>query len=98
AFKSTNGTVRIILINKGNTYAAQTHVSLKIPGLDLGSGQILTLQAPSLAATSGVTLGGAGVSGSGGWAPQSTRSIKVVNSTLDITVPKASAVLVTLIP
>ena len=61
-----DGGVRVALINKDATTAAD--VSVTIPSLPGdGSAEVMRLEAASLTARSGVTLGGASVGEDGGW-------------------------------
>jgi hypothetical protein len=105
ATRALDGTVRVVLINEG-TRAGTVAVRLR-PGATTGgastaagTGTLERLQAPSTAATSGVTLGGQGFGAAtgllAGRAQVSTVAARHTEYT--VTVPAGSAAMLTLAP
>ncbi len=95
ATRSPTGRTRIVLINKSTT--AITNVQLQVPGSG-GKASLEWLQAPSAAAKTGVTLGGRtfGTSTKTGQLPSMrTAPITATQGSYSITLPAASAVLLT---
>jgi len=97
ATQGTDGTLRVTLINQDPD--AEHDVSLKLAGAS-GTGSLETLAAPSLAATSGVTLGAQTFGDetttgklSGG---SSTTPVAPVSGTYTVPVPAGSAALLTI--
>jgi hypothetical protein len=89
------GTIRIAIDNLATEGLAQS-VSIPLSG----SGYAATyeeLAGPSLEATSGVTLGGVGLTATGQWRPRSTKLSRMGHS-FRVRVHPASAVIVTLSP
>ena len=93
-----DGVERVVLINKDP--AAEHDVSLAMPGAP-ASGSIETLTAPAVNATSGVTLGGQtfGAETSTGTLPTpGTTPLQSAAGTFTISVPAASAAMLTVTP
>ncbi|GGH08070.1 glycosyl hydrolase family 79 C-terminal domain-containing protein [Silvibacterium dinghuense] len=89
--RGEDGAVKVVLFNK-STDAVEIDLDLgrKSSGLNA-----LYLTGPSLAATDGMTLGGAAVSGDGGWEPSAPEVLPVRGRRAVLTLPAASAILVT---
>ncbi len=79
---ATNGS-RTVTVNLGGTYTRADHIRLTGPALD---------------ARTGITLGGSTVAGDGTFGPVTRTPVTVSGSTLTLTLPPASATLVTLTP
>ncbi len=95
ATRSPTGRTRIVLINKSTTTI--THVQLQVPGSG-GNASLDWLQAPSASSTTGVTLGGrtfGTASRTGQLPPAHTVSITATQGSYSLTLPAASAVLLT---
>ncbi len=96
ATRATDGTLRVILINDDTT--TDHVVSLQTPG-DASGATLEWLQAPSITATSGVTLGGQsfGNETSTGTlpGPVATTNVAPASGSYSIDLPPASAVLLT---
>ena len=92
----THGTTRIMLINKAPSTAATVTVTDPGAGTAPFAEQLLT--GPSATATTGVTLGGASFGAAtptGVLAPPAQASVPQANGALTVTVPAASALLLT---
>ncbi len=90
------GKVRVVLINKDPSNAYQ--VELQVAG-HAGPGQLERLEAPSVGARGGVTLGGrtfGGETGSGRLPTPRTEAVTAAGGTYSVTVPAGSAALLTL--
>jgi len=95
ATRATDGTTRVVLINKDPSNGYQ--VKLQVPGA-LGPAQLERLQAPSVSSTSGVTLGGqtfGGETRTGTLGKPHTETAIPVAGSYVLTVPAASATLLT---
>jgi hypothetical protein len=68
--------------------------AVSIAGGSQGDAQVMRLAAPSVSALRGVTLGGSGVGSDGRWGGVS-ESARIQNGRAVLTVPAASAALVT---
>jgi hypothetical protein len=99
ATQDTSGQMRVILINKDPSQSSD--VSLQLP-VDSGNLTETWLTAPSVAATTGVTLGGEGFSDptTTGTLPRNPNLPQVASTggLYDVTVPAGSAVLLTPAP
>jgi hypothetical protein len=87
----SDGSTNIVLNNKDATNDIQATVDV---GTTVSSAEAVYLQGPSLTATSGVTLAGAGVSPVGAWTPNAPYALPVSGSMITVLVPAASAALV----
>ncbi len=85
-----DGTTHVVLVNKDATTAVRASVRM---GGDVGAASALYLQAPSLTALSGTTLGGAAVTAEGSWAPGTAEALAVAGETVTVNVPPSSAAL-----
>jgi Glycosyl hydrolase family 79 C-terminal beta domain len=87
-----DGGVRLALINKDASTAAD--VSIAIPSLSGdAAASVLRLEAPSLEARSGVTLGGSSVAADGGWMPGPLEAAERSSGAWHIHLAAASAAL-----
>jgi hypothetical protein len=87
----TDGSINVVLSNKDATTPIQASVDT---GGAVASAEAIYLQGPSLTATSGVTLAGAGVSPTGAWKSSAPYSVPVSGNAITVLVPPASAALV----
>ena len=92
AVTNTDGTFRLILINKDLNNDTTVSVTTS---QTFQSATVLYLTAPSVDATTGVTFGGAAVAPDGTWKPTTAQQIPVNNFSSSIVVPKTSAVVIT---
>jgi hypothetical protein len=95
ATRSTTGRTRVVLINKSTTNPAV--VTLQVPSAG-GKASLEWLQAPSVSATAGVTLGGrtfGTASRTGRLGAPKTTPITATAGSYEIAVPAASAVMLT---
>jgi len=98
AFFAPNGSVHLVLVDFAPSGAQRLHVRLRLSP-SFRAGPILRLQAPGLRATSGVTLGGRGVSAEGTWSPVARLPyVSGGPGSLELQMPASSAALVTLYP
>ncbi len=86
------GAVTVTVINKD----MRRDAAVEIAGLAPGRGAVMRLAAPSLTATTGVTLGGAPVNGDGIWSGAKSDPVRIAGGKARLAVPAASAALVTL--
>ena len=91
AVGAPDGSTSLVLVNKDRTKRVHATVDL---GKAATSASVARLAGPSLDATSGVTLAGAGVKPTGEWAPAPLPYLVPSGSSLVIDVPPASAALV----
>jgi hypothetical protein len=91
AVGQADGSTNVALVNKDGVHAVQATVDV---GRALKAASAIYLEASSLAATTGVTLGGAPISPAGEWTFNSPRALPVSGNTVTVTVPEASAALV----
>jgi hypothetical protein len=86
-----DGTMRVVLVNKDATYTVHANVNV---GVTANSASALYLEAPSLGALTGVTLGGAPITPAGSWSPGAPIAVATSGQVVTIDVPPASAALV----
>jgi hypothetical protein len=98
AVETANGGLQVVLINKDSKFEANVQLNVAIPRAHFSAAKATWLLAPSLTSTSGITLGGVGIADNGTWSPKVPGSVKVTGSTLNIAVPPASALLLTMNP
>ena len=79
--------LHIAVINKNEN---DVHVDISAEGLR-GAAQCLTLRAPAIDSTVGVTFGGGTVTADGSWIPKELKSVQVKNGRLSVDVAKISA-------
>jgi hypothetical protein len=80
--------LQIAIINKEQ--AKHIHVEISIEGLRAAAHR-LTLRAPAIDSTTGVTLGGGTIGGAGSWAPKNLQKLTAQNGRLSVDVAKCSA-------
>jgi Glycosyl hydrolase family 79, N-terminal domain len=90
---SDDGIVRVALINKEASTAAD--VTLEVRPAPAAAATALRLLGPSLVTSRGATLGGAAVAPNGTWAPVNMDTIAGQAGNYAVTVPAASAALLT---
>ena len=86
-----DGSTSVLLVNKDATSGVTAAVDI---GAASSSATAVFLRAPSLDATSGVTLGEAGITPGGAWSPRAPYSLPIAGNVVSVVVPPASAVLV----
>jgi hypothetical protein len=94
AVRAADGNLRIGLINKDLARGVRVTIDA---GNEFRDVSIVRLTGPSAAATSGITLGGAGVDEFGEWAPSEERAA-LTGPAISIELPSASAALVVMNP
>lgn len=92
---ASDGTLRITAINREPSTPVQVRVS---PGRAYTHAGTVRLTGPSLSATSGITFAGSGVSSTGIWTPKSQEAVYTLSGVYAISVPAASAAVLTLGP
>ena len=98
AFLSPSGDLHIALVNFASPEAQRLLVRLRVAP-SFGAGTVLRLTAPGPGATSGITLGGRGVSPTGTWSPSAALPrVSGEPGSLELYMPPGSAALVTLQP
>ncbi|MGA9859811.1 MAG: glycosyl hydrolase family 79 C-terminal domain-containing protein, partial [Solirubrobacteraceae bacterium] len=96
ATRAADGRVRIVLINKDP--AAGRTVTVRLPAGSATTATVERMQAPSVTASRGVTLGGHGygqATSTGQLAPPHLSTISAAHGSLNVSVPHGSAALVT---
>jgi hypothetical protein len=97
ALRMPSGGLHFVIVDDDPTGSGAL-VRLRLPH-GLGSASLLTLSAPSLTSTSGVTLGGHAVAADGSWRePANPKLVAVHEGSVSVAIPAASAVLVTIPP
>jgi hypothetical protein len=86
-----DGSVRVVIVNPSPATAAE--ISVRTPGYR-GRATVQWLTGPSLAATSGVSLGGAQVGGDGVWRSHAAIPLAASANGVDVHVPGATAALI----
>ncbi|MEI8290172.1 MAG: glycosyl hydrolase family 79 C-terminal domain-containing protein [Verrucomicrobiota bacterium] len=85
--------LRVVLINKELTNSVVASI---VTGLPNKKAQVIRLAAPSAASTEGVTLAGSAVAGDGTWKPLPGAPVSCVNGKFEVSLPAASAALLTI--
>jgi hypothetical protein len=88
---TSGGGTNLVLVNKDAT--SGIHASVDI-GVAATQAIAVYLLGSSLAATSGQTFAGGGVTAQGGWTTKPPYSVPIIGNVLDVSLPPASAVLV----
>jgi len=91
ALQQSDGSVNVFLVNKDAGTGVKATVET---GGAVAAGAVIYLEAPSLGATSGVKLAGAGISPAGSWKPGAPYLLAPAGTTVSVIVPPASAALV----
>ncbi len=98
ALQAPYGGLRVVLVNDDAPGTGTAAISLHVGGAGRPA-SVLVLSAPALTARSGVELGGTAVSPAGSWSgPHRLTPAKVSDGAVSVSVPAASAVLVTVAP
>jgi len=92
AVTAADGTTNVVLVNSEASTGVNATVDV---GAALSSASAIYLRGPSLASTSGVTLGEAAVTATGTWNPKPPYTLVHGGTTLSVPLPAASAVLIT---
>ncbi len=90
--RNTNGNLQVVLINKDLSQSASVQINTT---QSFGHASDIRLQASSVNATTGITLGGSAVASDGSWNPSTIEPVSVTGANSSITVPAASAAIVT---
>jgi hypothetical protein len=90
AVAGNDGVTYVVLVNKDPSNAAATSIQLGGPA---SRAVPLVLAGGGLDATSGITLGGAGIANDGSWAPPPAPVIAVSGGSFAVNVAPASAIL-----
>jgi hypothetical protein len=85
--------LRVVLINKNPFRPVDASVA---PGSPRTKAEVIRLTAPSVKSRDGVTLAGSVVRENGTWAPQPGELVPCVNGRLEVSLPAASAALLTI--
>jgi hypothetical protein len=93
AVRADDGGLRVCLINKDPAAAVRANIE---PGRRFAGASVVRLAGPAIAATAGITLGGAAVDDAGRWAPTSHEVVHGSGGEWALGVPAASAALVDL--
>ena len=88
---AADGSTNVVVVSKDT--ASGIHATIDL-GAKVAAAGVTYLQGPSLDATSGVTLGGAGIDASGSLAPSGPIPLAVSGTTVTVDVPAASAALI----
>jgi hypothetical protein len=90
--KTGDGELKLVILNK--SLAADTTLTVTASGLKTAS--VLRLTAPRPDDTTDVTFGGSAVGNEGGWTPTVAESLEARRGSVTLTMPRASAALVTM--
>jgi len=85
-----DGTTSVVLVNKDEVQTVRATIAL---GKAAASAALTLLTGPSLASTTGFTVGGAVIASDGSWTAEPTSAVPVTGATLVVDVPPASAAL-----
>ena len=86
-----DGTLLVVAVNMDATHDASVKIT---PGPAYTRAMALPLTAPTLTATSGITLGGAAVAADGSWSPADVQSLSGTAGAYSLSVPAGTAALV----
>jgi hypothetical protein len=86
-------TLRVVLINKD---LAKSVVASIVSGSPRSKARVIRLSAPSVASTEGATLAGSAVAKDGTWTPQPSEMVPCVNGKCKVSLPVASAALLSI--
>jgi len=92
---AADGTLRVTAINRESATNVQVRIN---PGRTYPHAGTLRLTGPSLTATSGITFAGSGVSSTGAWSPGNQEPVYTQAGIYAVSVPAASAAVITLAP
>ena len=88
--QQSDGSLNVFLVNKDPTTGVKATIET---GGAVAAGAVIYLEAPSLGATSGVKIAGAGISAAGAWKPGAPYLLPHAATTVTVTVPPASVAL-----
>ena len=88
----SDGKLRVVLINKDELNTATVQINTT---LSYTKATAIRLTAPSVSATTGVTLGGSSVASDGAWNPSIIETVPTDGSLSRVTIPAASAIIIT---
>ena len=88
-----DGTLRVVLVNKDLTRPVVASVAF---GSEAKRAEAIRLTAPEVTSTEGITLAGTAVAADGTWTPQPGEIVPCADGSCDVSVPIASAVLLTI--
>jgi hypothetical protein len=91
ALAQADGSINVVLVNKDATTGVRASVELGAP---IARASVVYLEGPSLGATSGVKVAGAGISPTGVWSHAPPWALAAGGSALTVVVPPGSAALV----
>lgn len=98
ALRAPNGGLHLVIVDDDPPGSQPARVRVRV-GSNFTAASMLALTAPTLAATSGVMLGGRGVSADGSWQPPSAPApVSVEGGVATVTLTPSSAALVTVTP
>jgi hypothetical protein len=89
--RAPEGSLQVCLINKDDRRGARVKID---PGRSFAAASVMRLCGPAVAATTGVTLGGASIDEFGAWSPATTQMLRSPGRAITVDVPAASAALV----
>lgn len=93
SFCDADGTLRVVLVNKDLTKPVVATVAF---GSKATQAEAIRLTAPEVTSTEGITLAGAAVAPDGTWTPQPGEVVPCTEGSCEVSVPIASAVLLTI--
>jgi Glycosyl hydrolase family 79 C-terminal beta domain len=88
-----DGKLHVVLINKSFTQTVAVSVA---PGAMHAKAEVMRLTAPSVVSKEGVTFGGSPVRMDGKWTPPSGEMVACLNGRFELSVPAASAAMLTI--
>jgi hypothetical protein len=91
ALAQADGSVNVFLVNKDASNAVNASVDL---GGAAAKVALVYLEGPSLTATSGSKIAGAGISPTGAWKPSAVHALEPSGPSVSLTVPPATAALI----
>jgi hypothetical protein len=91
AVSRPDGSTNVVLVNKDTAQTVDASVDA---GKAVTEAEAIFLEGPSILATSGVTLAGAGISSAGEWNPKPAWTLPVSGHVVTVAVSPASAVLI----
>ena len=88
----TDGSLRVAIVNKDQANGAIVQIKTTRTYTEATA---IRLSAPSVRATSGITLGGSAVASDGTWSPNMKEPVAINGTTSSISLPAASAAVIT---
>lgn len=85
--------LRVVLVNKD---LSQPVVVSVVSGSPRVKAEVIRLTAPAITAKEGITLAGSAVRENGTWIPQSSEPVSCVNGVFEVSLPAASAAMLTI--